>query len=136
MYKALIIFLISSGFILCQSKMEIIDSVKSISGFNIQETYQNPLGASTIMRFCVPDTVYAKLAVFSAHKDGTINLGDTVSVIYEGLIIPSWYKVSWDGKNLNNLKLQSGIFYISLSCWSKKLSISKSFSGYTRIFVM
>ena len=125
-----------SSFILCQNKIELIDSIKSINGFNILETYQNPIGASPIMKFCVPDTVYAKLIVFSAREDGSINMGDTVSVIYEGLILPSWYKVSWNGKNSNYLELQSGIYFISLNCWKQKTSISESFSGYTRIFIM
>jgi hypothetical protein len=136
MYKALIIILMSSNFILCQSKIEIIDTSKTISGFNIEETYPNPYGGATIMRFCVPDTIYAKVTVFSAYKGGNINLGDTVSVIYEGLIKPGWYQATWNGKNANKIRAEFGIYFIGVSCWNRKPSISKSFSGYTKIFLL
>lgn len=75
--------------------------------FDLSQNYPNPFNPSTDIRFSLPRAARINLNVFNV-------LGELVTTLADGDLVPGNYTVTWDGNDRNSMKVASGIYFYRL----------------------
>jgi len=86
-------------------KGDLINSIPS--DYRLYQNYPNPFNPSTDIRFRIPVLTKVKLKVYDI-------LGRLVASLLDEVKHPGTYDIVWDGKNLHDQKLASGIYFYRL----------------------
>jgi hypothetical protein len=76
--------------------------------FTLFQNYPNPFNPVTTIRFTVPQATNLTLSVF----DG---LGREVKTLVKKMYEPGEHRVDWNGTDLNNLPVASGLYFYRIS---------------------
>ena len=79
--------------------------------FTLFQNYPNPFNPVTTIRFAVPRTTIVTLSVF----DG---LGREVKTIAKGMYDPGEHRIDWNGTDMDNLPVASGLYFYRISAGS------------------
>jgi len=114
-----------------------MDSTSLINGFLLEQSYQNPYGATNSITFNLPVAANVKLFVKETGNDKTELQNATICIIYEGILEKGFYKSTWDLKDKDNNYVENGFYYFHINVESFKNDVYEiSFSGKTRIIVL
>ncbi|MBD3335112.1 MAG: T9SS type A sorting domain-containing protein, partial [Candidatus Eisenbacteria bacterium] len=79
--------------------------------YRLDSASPNPFGPSTVLKFQVPETVRAKLSVFSVD-------GRMVRTLLDGTIQPGQHTLNWDTRDEAGSKVAPGVYYYTLEAGS------------------
>jgi hypothetical protein len=74
----------------------------------LYQNYPNPFNPETKINFDIPETGIVKLKVFTIT-------GQEINSLVDEIKQAGSYSVMWDGKDKNNLKLSSGVYFYQLT---------------------
>ncbi len=80
--------------------------------FYLNQNYPNPFNPSTVIEFGVKSLADIKLNIYNV-------LGQKVAVLANEAFQPGRYRVNWDGRNVNNQAVGSGVYIYHLEVRSK-----------------
>jgi len=75
--------------------------------FKLYQNYPNPFNPSTDIRFTIPELAKVRLKVYDI-------LGRLVAKLLDDVKSAGTYDILWDGKNMHDQKLASGIYFYRL----------------------
>lgn len=75
--------------------------------FELSQNYPNPFNPTTDIRFSLPRAAQINLNVFNI-------LGELVTTLADGNLVPGNYTVTWNGKDRNGMSVASGIYFYRL----------------------
>ena len=75
--------------------------------YKLYNNYPNPFNPSTTIKFSVPKNSNVKLNIFNM-------MGELIKTLVDEIKAPGTYNEEWDGTNLNNSKVASGIYFYRL----------------------
>ena len=75
--------------------------------FALDQNYPNPFNSGTVIRFAVPTSGEAELAVYNLAGQKVVNLE-------QGLREAGSYTLRWDGRNGAGRELASGVYFYRL----------------------
>jgi subtilisin family serine protease len=75
--------------------------------FKLHQNYPNPFNPATTISFDISRTSSVELKVFNS-------LGQSVSVLFEGLARPGNHSIIWDGRDASGCPVASGIYFYRL----------------------
>ena len=75
---------------------------KTVDSFSLSQNFPNPFNPSTSISYSVPERTHVKIAVFNS-------VGQSVSILVDGVRLPGNYEVTFDGSNLT-----SGIYFYKI----------------------
>ena len=76
--------------------------------YYLAQNYPNPFNPSTTIKFSLPQSANARLAVFNV-------LGQEVIVLAEGRFIAGEHAVVWDGQDAGGSRVTSGVYFYRLT---------------------
>jgi len=79
----------------------------------LDQNYPNPFNPSTTIRFSVAEKSVIRLAVYSL-------LGQEIAVLADGLLTPSTYTATWNGRDSHGMEVTSGTYLIRLTTGDKQ----------------
>lgn len=80
-----------------------------VESFKVMQNYPNPFNPSTTITYQIPRTSYVKVRIFDLN-------GSLIKELFNGSQNEGEYKIAWDGKNLNNNKVSSGVYVYTINC--------------------
>ena len=83
-------------------------SVNAPREFVLSQNYPNPFNPSTVIRFLLPQTSHATLAVYDV-------LGHRVRTLVDGVQTAGEQRVTWDGRDDRGAAVASGMYFYRLS---------------------
>jgi hypothetical protein len=83
------------------------DAALAPAEFHLFQNYPNPFNPETTIRFTLPKTGHATLAVYNM-------LGQKVKVLADGVQKAGTHQIVWDGSDGNGLKVSSGMYLYRL----------------------
>ena len=81
----------------------ILQKVGIPAGFSLGQNYPNPFNPETSIKFTLPVNGLVDLKVYNI-------LGQQVKVLIDGAMKAGFHKVQWDGTNLHNQRVATGIY--------------------------
>ena len=88
----------------------------------------DPFDRIPTMYFGLPDTCELEIKIKSAVTNAL------VAYFKKDSFTPGYYKVDWNGKNLDNEYLEDGIYNFELSAKSKKGILNSNFVASSKLF--
>lgn len=82
-------------------------SLKTPNSILLFPNSPNPFNSSTIIAYYLPQNSQVKLTIYSLSGQEVIKLVDNRQEL-------GYYRVGWDGKNFQGIKVSSGIYYYKL----------------------
>lgn len=89
------------------TKVEEQTSAHAPSAFELSQNYPNPFNPSTLIRFVLPQSGPARLAVYNI-------LGHRVRTLVEGVQKAGEQRIMWDGRDDDGAAVASGIYFYRL----------------------
>jgi len=84
--------------------------------FQLNQNYPNPFNASTTIEYQLPQDTQLTIRIFNLQ-------GKLIKTLFEGTQQAGFHKILWDGKNMNNQTVSSGLYLCRLD--SKQFSTSQ-----------
>ncbi|MCF8242333.1 MAG: T9SS type A sorting domain-containing protein [Melioribacteraceae bacterium] len=81
---------------------------KTVLGYELRQNYPNPFNPSTTIEYSLKNNSFVTLKIFNA-------MGELVKVLVNGNQQKGNYSAEWNGDNLVNNKLSSGIYFYQLT---------------------
>jgi hypothetical protein len=81
----------------------VLQKVGIPAGFSLSQNYPNPFNPETSIKFTLPVNGLVDLKVYNI-------LGQEVKVLVDGAMKAGFHKVQWDGTNLHNQRVATGIY--------------------------
>lgn len=75
--------------------------------FRLEANYPNPFNSQTYIRYHVPVASHVSLVIYNLR-------GDKVRTLYQGISTPGDYQILWDGLDVHNQAVSSGIYFCQL----------------------
>jgi hypothetical protein len=76
--------------------------------FILKQNYPNPFNPSTTIEFALPVISNIKMKIYNL-------LGQTVTVIYDGVKDAGYHKLNWNSEDANGKSVSSGIYFYELN---------------------
>jgi hypothetical protein len=93
------------------------DPLSAPTVFELEQNYPNPFNPTTNIRFSIPETQHATLAIFDLQ-------GREIALLVNSTLVPGTYSATWDAKNV-----PSGVYFYRLKAgnftMTKKLLVQK-----------
>jgi len=87
--------------------------------FELFQSYPNPFNFSCTIEYALPKSSRVELQIFNM-------LGQKVQSFEFDHQLPGFYKIVWDGKNVNGMRVASGLYFYLLVAESKDQHFRKS----------
>ena len=87
------------------------------SGFALSPAYPNPFNPLTTMDLTVPFSEFVKITVIDI-------LGREVAQLQKGVMVPGYYKISWNGQTRSGKSVASGTYFVVMT-YAEKSKIQK-----------
>jgi len=84
----------------------ILDEAKPFK-FELMQNYPNPFNPSTSISYNIESESFVKLKIYDVQ-------GELVNVLVNEVKSSGEYKVDWNGSNVNNMKLPSGVYFYQI----------------------
>jgi len=84
--------------------------------FQLNQNYPNPFNATTNIEYQLPQDIQLTIKIFNVQ-------GKLIKTLFEGTQQAGYHKILWDGKNINNQTVSSGLYLFRLD--SKQFSMSQ-----------
>ncbi|HMN24387.1 MAG TPA: T9SS type A sorting domain-containing protein [Ignavibacteriaceae bacterium] len=75
--------------------------------FELMQNYPNPFNPSTTISYYIESESFVKLLIYDVQ-------GELVNQLINEVKAPGSYQVDWNGNNLNNMKLPSGVYFYQI----------------------
>ena len=75
--------------------------------FSLSPNYPNPFNSGTKFTFTLPENQHVSISIYNLT-------GQLVRVLVDSEFLPGRYQISWDGTDLNELPVASGLYIIRL----------------------
>jgi len=74
-----------------------------LNNFQLEQNYPNPFNARTKINFRVESSAFVDLSIYNT-------IGQTVKLLYSGMVTPGEYGVVWDGTEESGKQVAAGIY--------------------------
>jgi hypothetical protein len=101
---------------------EVVDN-ELFPNFKLMQNYPNPFYSMTTIRYLLSEPSHISLKVFDIS-------GRLVKTLFNGFHEAGSYTVYWDGKNHENKRVPSGVYYYQLKIGPKKITKNIIKLGY------
>ena len=78
-------------------------------------TYSNPFKAGTTIKFSIPEVSDVRLLIYNSN----VRL---IQELFQGHLGRGFHSFKWDGRNTENIKVGSGIYYYVLKTKDRRLT--------------
>ncbi|SVB71174.1 uncharacterized protein METZ01_LOCUS224028, partial [marine metagenome] len=96
--------------------LEVVEGLNP-SGFTLSPAYPNPFNPLTTMDLTVPFSEFVKITVIDI-------LGREVAQLQKGVMVPGYYKISWNGQTRSGKSVASGTYFVVMT-YAEKSKIQK-----------
>jgi len=83
------------------------DDDTSDTGLRLGQSYPNPFGPSTTIRYSLPARAHVRLGIYDVA-------GREVAVIQDGVLPGGPHEVRWDGAGRRGMPLSAGVYFVRL----------------------
>jgi len=87
--------------------------------YRLEQNYPNPFNSSTVINFALPEESHVSIKIYNV-------LGEEVTTIVEGVLLPGFHKVHWSPINL-----ASGVYFYRMV--AKSVRSAWMFTGVKKI---
>ena len=103
------------GEIINADSMQIYKQLKIPERFVLHQNFPNPFNSKTLISFEIPSESFTSLDIYDIIGNRIINL-------QEGIIDAGSHRIHWDGINMKEKEVPSGIYFYKLSFDKRRIS--------------